>query len=305
MSEWLREGRIDGKALAARVRAEVAVQVERLRDAGVHPGLALVRVGDDPASGVYVAGKARACTQVGLHSEIHQLDADISERELLERLVALQRREGIDGVLVQLPLPRHLDERRILAAVEPARDVDGFHPANLGELFCGMSLLEPCTPRGIMVMLAALGEDLRGKEAVVVGRSRIVGRPMAQLLMRESATVVVCHRHTADLESHVRRADLLVVATGVPGLVPGDWVKPGALVFDVGINRLDDGSLVGDVDTASALVHARGITPVPGGVGPMTVAMLLWNTVLAAWARRAPGLTRPELPFAPCPSGTA
>ncbi|TVR03219.1 MAG: bifunctional methylenetetrahydrofolate dehydrogenase/methenyltetrahydrofolate cyclohydrolase FolD [Deltaproteobacteria bacterium] len=281
------DGVLRGTVVARHVRAAVAAQVTELARRGVRLRLALVRVGEDAASEVYVRGKNRACAEVGLASDVHHLGAHVSERDLLELIDSLNRDERVDGILVQLPLPPHLDAQRIIDAVDPMKDVDGFHPWNLGLLVGRNPLLRPCTPAGMMTLLDAAGFPPRGRHAVVVGRSVIVGRPIAQLLIRADATVTVCHRHTTDLEDHVRRADILVVATGVPGLVPGGWVKEGAVVLDVGINRLADGTLVGDVGFAEALGRAAAITPVPGGVGPMTVAMLLWNTVLAGAARRS------------------
>lgn len=289
-SEVVVDGVLDGKRVAAHVRRAVAGQVESLAAQDVALHLALVRVGDDPASEVYVRGKHRACREVGIRSSVHHLPGETGQAELLELLDRLNGDPEVDGVLVQLPLPRHLDAQAVIDAVDPMKDVDGFHPWNLGLLLGRDPLLRPCTPAGMMLLLDAAGVETRGANAVVVGRSVIVGRPIAQLLMRADATVTVCHRYTRDLGAHVRQADIVVVAAGVPGLVRGEWIREGATVLDVGINRLPDGSLVGDVEFAAARERAGAITPVPGGVGPMTVAMLLWNTVLAGAARRSRGL---------------
>lgn len=288
---------IQGRAVADRVRAEVAVQVAELASEGISLQLVVVRVGEDPASIVYVRNKVRACERAGIRSHQVELPAATTQEELLDVVARLNADPEVDGVLVQLPLPPHIDEAAIVDAVDPARDVDGFHPANLGLLLGRRALLEPCTPAGVMLLLAAIGARLRGAEAVVVGRSVIVGRPMAQLLMRADATVTVCHRHTADLATHVGRADVVVVATGVPGLILGSWIKPGAVVIDVGVNRLADGSLCGDVEFAVARERAGAITPVPNGVGPMTISMLLWNCVLAARLRRGLGVRADATPL--------
>ncbi len=294
------DGVIRGDAIAARVRDEVRTQVARLREEGVELRLAVVRVGEDPASVVYVRHKVRDCAQVGIHSEQVLLPDDTTEAALLGEIDRLNHDASIDGILVQLPLPAHINADRVIEAVDPHKDVDGFHPLNLGLLLGRTALLQACTPAGVMMLLAASGVRPRGKHAVVVGRSVIVGRPVAQLLLRAHATVTICHRHTPDLAEHVARADILVVATGVPHLVRGAWIKPGAVVIDVGITRGDDGRLVGDVEFDAARERASLITPVPGGVGPMTRAMLLWNTVLAASFRRAlhvDGVAQPLTPF--------
>lgn len=274
---------IDGKAIAAHVRQQVARQVEARREAGARlPGLAVVLVGEDPASEVYVRNKHKACEKAGILSFRHQLPADTSQAELEQLVDRLNADPAVDGILVQLPLPDHLDARPILERIHPDKDVDGFHPYNLGRLAQRLPVLRPCTPKGIMTLLQESGVKVRGLDATIVGASNIVGRPMALELMLAGSTTTVCHRFTRDLESHVRRADLLVVAVGIPDLVKGEWVKPGAVVIDVGINRQDDGKLVGDVEFAPAAERARLITPVPGGVGPMTVASLLENTLFAA-----------------------
>ncbi|SOC58185.1 methenyltetrahydrofolate cyclohydrolase /5,10-methylenetetrahydrofolate dehydrogenase (NADP+) [Chromohalobacter canadensis] len=274
---------IDGKAIAANVREQVSRQVQvRRHDVKRVPGLAVVLVGEDPASEVYVRNKHRACDQAGLHSVQHQLPATTTQAELEALVDSLNADADIDGILVQLPLPEHLDERPILERIRPDKDVDGFHPYNLGRLAQRLPVLRPCTPKGIMTLMQESGIQARGLDAVIVGASNIVGRPMAMELMLAGSTTTVCHRFTRDLESHVRRADLLIVAVGKPGLVKGEWVKEGAVVIDVGINRQADGKLAGDVEFAPAAERASFITPVPGGVGPMTVASLLENTLHAA-----------------------
>nr|WP_297461284.1 bifunctional methylenetetrahydrofolate dehydrogenase/methenyltetrahydrofolate cyclohydrolase FolD [uncultured Halomonas sp.] len=274
---------IDGKAIAAQVRQQVARQVAARREAGARiPGLAVVLVGEDPASEVYVRNKHRACEQAGIRSFRHQLPADTTQADLEALVDTLNANPAIDGILVQLPLPDHLDARPILERILPNKDIDGFHPYNLGRLAQRLPVLRPCTPKGIMTLLQESGLAVRGLNATIVGASNIVGRPMALELMLAGATTTVCHRFTRDLEAHVRRAELLVVAVGVPGLVKGEWVKDGAIVIDVGINRQENGHLVGDVEFAPAAERASHITPVPGGVGPMTVASLLENTLFAA-----------------------
>ncbi|WLI73814.1 bifunctional methylenetetrahydrofolate dehydrogenase/methenyltetrahydrofolate cyclohydrolase FolD [Halomonas alkalicola] len=274
---------IDGKSIAARVRQQVARQVQARRDAGARvPGLAVVLVGQDPASAVYVRNKHNACVEAGIESFRHQLPAETSQEELEALVDRLNADPTVDGILVQLPLPAHLDARPILERIRPDKDVDGFHPYNLGRLAQRLPMLRPCTPKGVMTLLEQSDLRVRGLDATVVGASNIVGRPMALELMLAGCTTTVCHRFTQNLEEHVRRADLLVVAVGKPGLVKGEWVKEGAIVIDVGINRLEDGSLGGDVDFAAAAERASWITPVPGGVGPMTVATLLENTLQAA-----------------------
>ncbi|MBF8224353.1 MULTISPECIES: bifunctional methylenetetrahydrofolate dehydrogenase/methenyltetrahydrofolate cyclohydrolase FolD [Halomonadaceae] len=274
---------IDGKAIAAHVRQQVARQVEARRQAGERiPGLAVILVGEDPASAVYVRNKHRACEEAGLLSLRHELPADTSQADLEALVDRLNADPEVDGILVQLPLPEHLDPRPILERILPHKDVDGFHPYNLGRLAQRLPVLRPCTPKGVMTLLQESGLKVRGLDATIVGASNIVGRPMALELMLAGCTTTICHRFTQNLEAHVRRADLLVVAVGKPGLVKGEWVKPGAIVIDVGINRQEDGTLVGDVEFAPAAERASHITPVPGGVGPMTVASLLENTLFAA-----------------------
>jgi len=273
---------IDGKAIAQELRAELAVRVERLREAGVVPGLAVVIVGEDPASRVYVRNKALACESIGMRSEVHALPADSSQERVLSFVRRLNDDPAVHGILVQMPLPKPLDKRAVIEAIAPDKDVDGFHYHNVGALVAGDANFYPCTPWGVMKILEHEAIPVEGAHAVVVGRSDIVGKPMAMLLVNAGATVTVCHSKTRDLGAMTRQGDILVVATGRAGLVTGSMVKPGAVVIDVGVNRLPDGKLAGDVDYASASAVASRITPVPGGVGPMTIAMLLANTVKAA-----------------------
>jgi methylenetetrahydrofolate dehydrogenase (NADP+)/methenyltetrahydrofolate cyclohydrolase len=274
--------RVDGKQLALKVRAEVA---EDVRAFGEPVCLATILVGDDPASHTYVGSKHKASHEAGIESRDHRFPADTEESEILELIADLNKDDGVDGILVQLPLPEHMDEPKVLRSVDPNKDVDGFHPSNAGLLFLGEPFLVPATPSGVMVMLAEHGVELKGKEAVVIGRSEIVGKPMAMLLLAEHATVTICHSRTVELAEHARRADILVAAVGRAGIVTPDMVKPGATVIDVGVNRTSEGKLVGDVDPAVFDV-AGLMTPVPGGVGPMTIAMLLRNTLTAAQHRR-------------------
>jgi methylenetetrahydrofolate dehydrogenase (NADP+)/methenyltetrahydrofolate cyclohydrolase len=287
---------IDGKAFAARVREKVAGHVARLKaDHGITPGLAVVLVGEDPASEVYVRNKGKQTHEAGMASFEHKLPADTSEADLLALIARLNADPTVHGILVQLPLPKHLDSDLVINAIAPAKDVDGFHISNVGLLGTGQKAMVPCTPLGCLMLLRDLHGDLSGMEAVVVGRSNIVGKPMAQLLLGDSCTVTIAHSRTRDLPAVVRRADIVVAAVGRPEMVKGDWIRPGATVIDVGINRIEvDGKtkLVGDVDYDSAAAVAGAITPVPGGVGPMTIACLLANTVTAAC--RANGLPEPE-----------
>ncbi|MBO0663810.1 bifunctional methylenetetrahydrofolate dehydrogenase/methenyltetrahydrofolate cyclohydrolase FolD [Jiella sp. MQZ9-1] len=288
---------IDGKAFAETVRARVKAHVARLdRDHAVQPGLAVVLVGEDPASEVYVRSKGKATTQAGMKSIEHKLDAATSEGELLALIVRLNGDETIHGILVQLPLPDHIDTDKVLAAITPAKDVDGFHISNVGLLATGQKAMVPCTPLGCLMMLREHYGALSGLEAVVIGRSNIVGKPMAHLLLKESCTVTIAHSRTRDLPDVVRRADIVVAAVGRPAMVTADWIKPGATVIDVGINRIDkpEGGtrLVGDVDYPNVAQVAGAITPVPGGVGPMTIACLLANTVTACC--RIHNLPEPE-----------
>jgi len=276
---------IDGKAVAAAVREEVRQAVERMRsESGVIPGLATVLVGDDPASATYVRNKHKACASIGLHSVGHELPATTSQQELLRLVDDLNRRSDVHGILVQLPLPAGLDPNEVVAAVDPRKDVDGLHPLNQARLLAGLPGLRPCTPLGIMRLIETTGIELKGKRAVVVGRSNLVGKPIAFLLLEQHATLTICHSRTRDLADEVSRADVLVAAIGKAELVRGSWIRPNSVVIDVGTNRRPDGSLVGDVEFAAARERAAYITPVPGGVGPMTIAMLLRNTVSAAQA---------------------
>jgi methylenetetrahydrofolate dehydrogenase (NADP+)/methenyltetrahydrofolate cyclohydrolase len=288
---------IDGKAFAEELRARVAAAVPAFTGvAGRPPGLAVVLVGEDPASAVYVRSKGKATLAAGMASFEHRLDAATGQDELLALIARLNADETVDGILVQLPLPPQIDEKAVLGAIDPDKDVDGFHVINAGRLAVGEAGMVPCTPLGCLLLLKDRLGDLAGLEAVVIGRSNIVGKPMAQLLIRESCTVTVAHSRTRDLPGVVRRADIVVAAVGRPELVTGDWLKPGAIVIDVGINRIDSGEgrtrLVGDVDFASASAVAGAITPVPGGVGPMTIAVLLRNCLVAAHKRA--GLSAPE-----------
>lgn len=273
---------IDGKALSATVRAEVAERVEALRAQNVQPGLAVVLVGEDAASQVYVRNKAAACEKAGIHSRVIRMGQDSTEAELLDVIQQLNEDRDIHGILVQLPLPGHMNTAKVIEAISAEKDVDGFHVTNAGLLMTGKPLFLPCTPYGVMRMLESENVNIRGAEAVIIGASNIVGKPMALLLLAAGATVTICNSKTRDLGAQTRRADILVVATGRPGMVSGDMIKPGAVVIDVGINRLEDGRLVGDVEFEEARKLAGAITPVPGGVGPMTIAMLLVNTLEAA-----------------------
>ena len=273
---------IDGKTIAQQVRVEVAEKVKQRLAAGKRaPGLAVVLVGENPASQIYVASKRRACEEVGFHSRSYDLPATTREAELMELIDKLNQDDEIDGILVQLPLPAGIDNVKVLERITPDKDVDGFHPYNVGRLCQRAPTLRPCTPRGIVTLLERYNIDTYGLNAVVVGASNIVGRPMSMELLLAGCTTTVTHRFTKDLRHHVEHADLLVVAVGKPGFIPGEWIKPGAIVIDVGINRLESGKVVGDVDFDSASERASYITPVPGGVGPMTVATLIQNTLQA------------------------
>jgi len=287
---------IDGKAFAATVREKVTGHVARLKDEnGITPGLAVVLVGEDPASQVYVRSKGKQTVEVGMNSYEHKLEADTSEEDLLALIDQLNNDPAVHGILVQLPLPGHLNEDLVINSIDPAKDVDGFHISNVGLLGSGQKSMVPCTPLGCLMMLRDYHGSLSGMNAVVVGRSNIVGKPMANLLLKDSCTVTIAHSRTKDIEEVVRRADIVVAAVGRPEMLTGDWIKPGATVIDVGINRIErDGKnkLVGDVDFASAVEVAGAITPVPGGVGPMTIACLLANTLTACC--RANGLAEPE-----------
>lgn len=274
---------IDGKQIAQQVRNQVKAGIATRIEQGKRPPcLAVVLIGQDPASHIYVKHKKQACKEVGIESAAHELPADISQQQLISLIDTLNQDTAVDGILVQLPLPAHLDTTAILERIRPDKDVDGFHAFNLGRLAQRIPALRPCTPKGIMTLLRSTGVDLYGQEAVIVGASNIVGRPMTLELLLAGCTTTTTHRFTRDLAAHVKRADILVVGVGKPGIVKGEWVKPGAIVIDVGINRLDDGSVVGDVEYAPAAERAAWITPVPGGVGPMTVASLMENTLEAA-----------------------
>jgi methylenetetrahydrofolate dehydrogenase (NADP+)/methenyltetrahydrofolate cyclohydrolase len=278
---------IDGKATAAALRAEIGREVAAIKAArGLVPGLHVVLVGEDPASKVYVASKEKLAVEVGMNSVAHRLPAETTEAQLLAKLAELNADDGVDGILVQLPLPKHIDTGRIIDAIDPAKDVDGLHPINAGLLAGGKNGLVPCTPLGCMLLLKQALPSLSGLDAVVIGRSELVGRPVAQLLLQADCTVTIAHSRTRDLPGVVKRADIVVAAVGRPRMVKGDWIRPGATVIDVGINRMPDGKLAGDVDFAEAVKVAGAITPVPGGVGPMTIACLLKNTLTAFHARR-------------------
>ncbi len=280
---------IDGKAIAAELREEIKADTAELVAQGVTPGLAVVLVGDDPASRVYVSMKEKACADAGIFSDEHKLPAEISEAELLALIEKLNADVRIDGILVQLPLPKHIDESKVLDLISPRKDVDGFHPYNVGRLATGKPLFLPCTPYGVMKLLERTGVDLKGKEVVVVGRSNIVGKPVALMCLAEHATVTICHSRTKDLPAKIATADVVIAAVGVPEMIKGSWIKEGAVVIDVGVNRVGEKKLVGDVEYAAAFERASAITPVPGGVGPMTITMLLYNTVISA-KRRAAGI---------------
>jgi methylenetetrahydrofolate dehydrogenase (NADP+)/methenyltetrahydrofolate cyclohydrolase len=277
---------IDGKAIARELKTELAARIRERTERGHRPpGLAVVLVGDDGASQIYVRNKRRACDEVGIRSFAYDLPADTSAEQLLSLIDALNGRDEIDGILVQLPLPAQIDETLVIERIDPAKDVDGFHPYTVGRLTQRIPVLRPCTPHGIMLLLERSGVDAKGRHAVIVGASNHVGRPLALEMLLAGATTTVTHRFTTDLQSHVASADILCVAVGKPGLVPGQWIKPGAVVIDIGITRLPDGRLRGDVDFESARERAGLITPVPGGVGPMTVATLMSNTLDAAIRR--------------------
>ena len=273
---------IDGNALSGLMREQVSQQVQTLLHRGVKPGLAVILVGDNPASQVYVRNKVKACEQTGIHSILEKHDATLSEADLLDRVHALNQDNNIHGILVQLPLPDHIDAQKVIEAIAPEKDVDGFHVASAGALMTGLPGFWPCTPHGCMKMLEHIGYSLRGKHAVVIGRSNIVGKPMAIMLLQQHATVTICHSATTDLKAHTLQADVIVAAVGKRNVLTADMVKPGAVVIDVGMNRDDEGKLCGDVDFAGVSQVASYITPVPGGVGPMTITMLLVNTLASA-----------------------
>lgn len=273
---------IDGKEISQVVREEWKLEAEKLKEKGILPGLAVIIVGDNPASKVYVRNKIKACHDVGLHSEVHEMPADTQESMLLDTIRNLNENKNIHGILVQLPLPDHINEDKVLETISVEKDVDGFHLYNIGALVVGNTVFPPCTPYGVQCLLEHMDIPIEGQNAVVVGRSNIVGKPMAMMLLHKNATVSICTSKTRDLKFYTSLADILVVATGKPEMITGDMIKPGAAVIDVGINRLDDGRLVGDVDFESVKEKAGYITPVPGGVGPMTITMLVANTVRAA-----------------------
>jgi len=289
---------IDGKQVAADMRAQLKVEVAQLKEKGIVPGLAVVLVGEDPASKSYVTAKEKACSNIGIYSNDNRLDAETSQDELMALIDKLNKDEKINGILVQLPLPKHLDESKVLLAIDPDKDVDGFHPVNVGKMVSGQEAFLPCTPHGVVQLLLKSGVKIEGAEVVIVGRSNIVGKPLANMLIQKSAkgnaTVTVCHTRTKSLAEHTRQADILVAAAGRPNTITADMVKDGVVVIDVGVNRVDDPTrkrgyrLVGDVDFEAVKAKASLITPVPGGVGPMTITMLLYNTVESA--RRAGGV---------------
>jgi len=273
---------IDGKQISADMRNEMISEVAELKQKGVTPGLAVILVGEDAASKVYVGSKEKACIQLGMYSEVHRMAADSSEEQVLALIDKLNNQHSINGILVQLPLPKHINEKAIIDAIHVDKDVDGFHPESVGNLVIGDDSLLPCTPAGVIELVKRSGVDIAGKHAVVIGRSNIVGKPVAMLLLRENATVTICHSRTANLEEIAKQADILVVAIGRANAIDSKFVKPGAVVVDVGINRLDTGKLAGDADFESCKTVAGHITPVPGGVGPMTITMLMKNTITAA-----------------------
>jgi methylenetetrahydrofolate dehydrogenase (NADP+)/methenyltetrahydrofolate cyclohydrolase len=273
---------LDGKKLSAKIKEEVKKEVEELKKEGVTPGLAVILVGNDPASHTYVGMKSKACKETGIYSVVHEFPESISEKELLSTIEMINENPNIHGLLIQLPLPKHIDTTKVLEAVSPAKDVDGFHPYNMGRLVEGLDTFAPCTPLGVMELFKEYDINVYGKDVCVVGASNIVGKPMWALLVNEMATVDICHIATKDLKSHTSRADIVIVGVGKPNLITADMVKDGVIVVDIGINKLPDGRLVGDVDFENVSKKASYITPVPGGVGPMTIAMLLKNTVKAA-----------------------
>jgi methylenetetrahydrofolate dehydrogenase (NADP+)/methenyltetrahydrofolate cyclohydrolase len=273
---------IEGKKISDSIREEIILEVEKLKQKGVTPGLVVILVGEDPASQVYVRNKAKACEQLGYYSEVVRLPAETTEQELLQLIERYNGQDNVHGILVQLPLPKHIHEKAIIDAISVHKDVDGFHPESVGNLMIGDDALLPCTPSGVIELLKRTGNDPAGKHAVVIGRSNIVGKPVSMLLLRENATVTICHSRTPNLPEMASQADILVVAVGVAKLVKKEWVKPGAVVIDVGMNRLPDGKLCGDVDFDDVLDVAGWVTPVPGGVGPMTITMLMANTLKSA-----------------------
>lgn len=277
---------INGRDLAAQIREDMKEEIASLKEKGIKPHLTVILVGDDPASKSYVAGKEKASQEVGISSEIIRLDASTTQEQLLEHINRLNKDDKVHGILVQLPLPEHISEQAVIEAISPEKDVDGFHPVNIGRMMTGQKTFLPCTPYGIITMLKSQNISLEGKHAVVIGRSNIVGKPVGQLLLNENATVTYCHSRTKNLEEFTTKADILVVAVGKPHVINAEHIKEGAAVIDVGVNRIEDGSLTGDVDFESAKAKAGYITPVPQGVGPMTITMLLQNTIQAAKERK-------------------
>ena len=271
-----------GKEVSARIKAELKTEVENLKKEGINPGLAVIIVGEDPASQVYVRNKERACEECGIYSEKYALTAETTQEELLKLIDELNNKSSISGILVQLPVPKHIDEKTIINAIAPNKDVDAFHPVNVGKIMVGNYDFVPCTPAGVMELIKESGIDVSGKECVIVGRSNIVGKPQAMLLLHQNGTVTICHSKTKNLAEKTKNADILVAAVGIPNFIKGDMIKEGAVVIDVGINRLENKKLCGDVEFESAEKVAGAITPVPGGVGPMTIAMLMKNTVKSA-----------------------
>ncbi len=276
---------LNGKEVATRIKSELKSEVDKLKKTGVIPGLAVVLVGNDPASGVYVNAKKKACAEIGIYSEEHLLPENIQMEELLNLIKELNERKEINGILVQLPIPKHLDEEEVINTINPLKDVDAFHPVNVGKIMLGNYDFLPCTPAGVMELIKEAGVEIEGKECVIVGRSNIVGKPQAMLLLQKHGTVTVCHSRTKNLKEVCKRADILVAAVGKPQMIKADMVKPGVIIIDVGINRLENKKLVGDVDFEGVSNVAAAITPVPGGVGPMTIAMLMKNTVKAIYAQ--------------------
>ena len=277
---------LDGKKLSQKIRAEVKEEAEELKAQGITPGLAVILVGNDPASQVYVGMKAKACKESGIYSVVHEFPETISQKELLETIEMINKNPNIHGLLIQLPLPKHIDTTKVLEAVEPSKDVDGFHPYNVGRLVAGLDSFAPCTPLGVMEMFKEYNIDVKGKDVCIVGASNIVGKPMQALLLNEFATTDICHIYTKDLKAHTKRADIVIVGVGKINLITADMIKEGAIVIDIGINKNEEGKLVGDVDFENVSKKASYITPVPGGVGPMTIAMLLKNTIKAAKANK-------------------
>lgn len=271
-----------GKEVSARIKAELKTEADKLKASGIIPGLAVIIVGEDPASQVYVRNKERACEECGIYSEKYALKEETTQEELLALIDELNKKDSISGILVQLPVPKHIDEETIINAIDPKKDVDAFHPINVGKIMVGNYDFVPCTPAGVMELIAESGIDVNGKECVVVGRSNIVGKPQAMLLLHKNGTVTICHSRTKNLAEKTCQADILVAAVGIPNFIKGDMIKEGAVVIDVGINRLENGKLCGDVEFETAEKIAGAITPVPGGVGPMTIAMLMKNTIKAA-----------------------